>query len=276
MTGSKLVGIVMVKNEDMFLGQVLQNISGFCDEIIITDNRSSDNTPAVIEDYCRSNPHARNCQIDKMSESHDLLQPYVGTNSWVFGVDGDEIYDPIGLSHFRNELKEGKYSETWMILGNVLHCKRLDANARQACGYLAPPCRSMTKLYNFNAIDAWPGSSGERLHGGTISFRKGFSNGKRLELCRRVTWEESLFRCLHMCFLQRSSLELNRCGEVVPRPNPADLMSRSRARVFKDTIKQVLRIPLRCNPEWKIDKFTRGALVSKDVLAFFRSTNPES
>ena len=63
-----------------------------------------------------------------------------------------------------------------MILGNVLNCITFNPAIGQAGGYLAPPCRSMTKLYNFNAIESWAGPCPERLHGGD-GIRVGYEGG---------------------------------------------------------------------------------------------------
>src|SRR5207302_4606979 len=81
-------------------------------------------------------------------------------------------------------------------------------------GHLAPPCRSMTKLYNFKAITDWPGCT-QRLHGGEPQFRKGYDSLQRRNLHCEYGWEESFFRCLHLCFLRRSTIDSN----TLVRPN---------------------------------------------------------
>ena len=39
--------------------------------------------------------------------TNKFIEKYYSTNTWMFGVDGDELYDPIGLKKFRNELLSG-------------------------------------------------------------------------------------------------------------------------------------------------------------------------
>ena len=83
------------------------------------------------------------------SESHALIQSFAGSPTWVFGVDGDEIYEPDRLAHLRQRILSGDFDKYWMLLGNVLHATKLATDRRTASGHFAPPCRSMTKLYNF-------------------------------------------------------------------------------------------------------------------------------
>ncbi|MCI5221393.1 MAG: glycosyltransferase, partial [Candidatus Electrothrix sp. AR4] len=44
-----IIGIVLVKNEDVFIEQILRNIIAFCDEIIVADNLSSDQTASTVQ-----------------------------------------------------------------------------------------------------------------------------------------------------------------------------------------------------------------------------------
>ncbi len=266
---SQIIGIVLVKNEDCFLDHVLGNIAEFCDKIIIADNCSTDGTSEIIQHFCSHHPHADNYVIDEMKESHALIEPFAGLNNWVFAVDGDEVYDPQALALFRDKLLTGEYDNWWVIFGNVLNCIEIDYVRGRASGFLAPPCRSMTKLYNFRMIKAWKGSSGERLHGGEIFFKEGYTDSLRFNLYDEVAWEDADFRCLHTCFMQRSSLQKTWKGKYLPRPNPADIMSHTFFQKITSRIKQMVGIPESGKREWKIEKFTRGELVEKDVSMFF-------
>ena len=108
--------------------------------------------------------------------------------------------------------------------------------------------------------------------GGDVSFRKGYGNSIRLCLHETLSWEEAKFRCLHLCFLQRSSIQKKRRGQFLPRPNPADIMTRSLAQRILSSLRGLFGIPEQGKAEWKIEKFTRGELVEKDVSAFFPSS----
>jgi hypothetical protein len=273
MHDSRIIGIVLVRNEDLFIELALNNILEFCDSIIVADNCSTDSTSTILQRLAAKHRKIDYHLIDEISISHELIKDYAGKKVWIFGVDGDEIYDPAGLTALREEMLAGKYEQSWMIFGNVLNCLELDRKKKVARGYLAPPCRSMTKLYNFNAIDSWETSSGERLHGGAVTFKDGYDGSMRLALHEMVPWEEATFRCLHMCFLQRSSLQKMSQGKFLPRPNPADIMSRTVVQRAAAMVKGWLGIPDRGKEEWKIEKFTRGDLAEKDVSSFFHLEN---
>ncbi len=205
---TKIVGIVFVRNEDRFVEHAVRNAADFCDEVILADRRSTDRTPQILGKIAAENPAKfRFHTLDHPRQSHDLLQPYVGRDVWIFAVDGDEIYDAQRLVQFRSRLLAGEFARHWMILGNVVHCREFDPDKSTATGFATPPSRSMVKLYNFAAIDAWDGDTPERLHGGRIAFRLGYHEQAKLELFKSCSWEDAPLRCLHMCFLPRSSAD---------------------------------------------------------------------
>ena len=260
----KIIGIFLIRNEDIFIERAVRNVLDFCDKIIIADNISTDMTWGIVQELSRSFDKIECHRIGQTGDSHILIQPYVGTPSWVFGVDGDEIYDPEGLTKFREELLSGMYDDWWVIFGNVLNCISLDLEKREAAGYLAPPCRSMTKLYNFKIIASWEGPCLERMLGGTPVFKKGFDASLRLNLHLQISWEHSLYRCLHTCFLQRSSLDPSGGKD---RPNPVELSSRS----FWDRLGLGFLSKF-CGEKkslWKKEKYLRGPLVTLDVASLF-------
>lgn len=262
----RIIGVALVRNEDVFIERALRNALAFCDRIVVTDHRSTDNTWAIVRALAKEVDRLDCVQIRHPAESHELIQGYAGTDTWVFGVDGDEIYDPGGLRRFRETLLQGRYREWWQIMGNVLNCERIDYQRGVAWGYLAPPSRSMTKLYNFGAISAWTGPCPERLHGGAITFRPGYDRSLRYNLHEELTWEVSPFRCLHTCFLRRSSQD--RAGGVRERRNITEKDAEGWwGRVGLGRLRRWLAE----DPEsWKRRKYTRGALVEVDVSGFLR------
>jgi hypothetical protein len=181
----------------------------------------------------------------------------------VFGVDGDELYDPRGLEGFRPRLLTGEFDRHWMVLGNVLHCDRLGEEDGLASGFPSPPSRSITKLHNFAAIDSWDGDTPERLHAGNIVFRPGFSGQAKRELQFEYPWEESPLRCLHACFVLRSSLD----AAGVTREN---IMETFRGG-WKNRIKRVAR-KLAGIPEtsdWKRKRYACGERLTIQAAPFF-------
>lgn len=268
----QIIGIFLVRNEERFFNQVIANTIGFCDRLIIADNRSTDDTPEIARRWAERNPRVSLHTVDHPAQAHALVKEYFNTPTWMFAVDGDEIYDPDGLARFRKDLLAGRHDEGWLLLGNVLNCIEIDTAARVARGYLAPPCRSMTKLYNFGAIRDWTGVETERMLGGTINFKPGWNESCRIKIHEHYSWEDSPYRCLHACFLPRSRQDQRGTNGLVSRWNPVELQTRGLKRAFLRVAKRLIgRAP---SSTWKQDKYMRGALVSKDVTSFFRSEGP--
>lgn len=263
----KIVGILLLRNEDLFLERVVVNIVDFCDEIIVADNRSTDNTASIIVSLRKKFPKIRYYRIDHPSKSHELINVYVNQPVWVFAVDGDEIYDPDGLSIMRGKIMDGEFNDSWVIFGNVLNCIELDLTSGQAKGYLSPPCRSMTKLYNFSLIKDWTGDCPERLHGGEVTFNKGAHALQRLDLHEEISWDHSFFRCLHLCFLRRSSKEKDNGEELVIRKNISDKNSEGMLRKIFALVASLFGFNQKSS--WKNEKYMRGELVQKNASSFF-------
>ena len=263
----KIIGIILVKDEDFFIKYVVHNILEFCDKIIITENYSRDRTFEILRELEKKHEKITLYRISHPKESHEFIEEFAGTNTWVFGVDGDEIYDPSGLSKMRKLLHDGSFSEYWCIYGNVLNCKSIDIAKGIAEGYLAPPSRSMTKLYNFSMVESWTGCP-ERLHSGILRFKTNNDDPPRYRLCDTMAWEQSCFRCLHAVFMQRSSLE--RKHGFSTRLNPSEIRKIHSAYAKKSYVKSFLR---RLHPyigiDWKHKKYRAGSLVQKQVAPFF-------
>lgn len=264
MKDAKIVGIMLIRNEDVFVRDALTNITDFCDRIIVADNYSTDNTWPIVQELANASAKIECLQIRRTGDSHALIKGYAGTNTWLFGVDGDEIYDPVGLNSFRRELLDGQFDSNWTIFGNVLNCTNLDRRNRLATGYLAPPCRSMTKLYNFSAITSWEGEFVERMLGGSPVFKPGYSADLRLNLHEQVPWDNSHYRCLHTCFLRRSSEEK---GGAITRRNPVEI--NREGLLGKLGLGFLQRRDAETPADWKFEKYMRGDKVTLDVSRFF-------
>lgn len=262
LTGPRIVGVVLVHNEDVFVERAVRNAAPFCDHILLMDHGSTDATVPILKRLAKELPSAEFHRLSHPRESHELISGLAGQDTWIFAVDGDEIYDTAGLLRLRERITSGEFARTWMILGNVLNVTTLGADFRSASGHLAPPCRSMTKLYNFAAIDSWGGDAPERLHGGEVVFRPGFDNAARRMLHDEVPWEESDFRCLHMCFLSRSSRE---SGDAATRENIMEKYGNSWQRVIR-FLRRLVGLPV---TNWKDSRYRRGPEVTVSTTAFF-------
>ena len=269
MSSMQIVGAMLVRNEDVFIERVVRNVVDFCDKIIITDHQSTDRTFEICKRLADEFPKIDLRRIQHLVESSQAIAPYYGTNTWIFAVDGDEIFDPIGLREMRGRLLSGGFSQHWNIFANTLNCIRLDMQAKKAWGYLAPPSRAGARLFNFSIIEDWPGAIGERLHGEEIVFRNGFHAGLRYYLHQELEWEHSYFRYVHASFLQRSSLDSR--SRVKTRLNPDELL---RIESTPNWLKKMLitlqiRLGQMFGRDWKNRKYKHGLLVEKDISTFF-------
>jgi len=259
----QIVGVVLVRNDDLFVERGIRNVAAFCDRVHAFDHVSTDGTWDILRSLEREYDHLDAQRTRHAGDSHRALERYAGTATWVFGVDGDELYDPARLSAFRAELLSGTFDHAFKVASNVLNCVEIDPKRQTATGYLSPPSRSITKLYNFAAIDAWVGDGSERLHGGTIAFRPGYGDHSVENISERLSWSETPLRCLHVCFVRRSSLDR---GAIV---RPILMESGMHDRSWRGALKRRLlgrRPP--AESTWKREKYMRGELVTLDAAPF--------
>jgi hypothetical protein len=257
---SALVGLSLVRDEEIFVERVLRNALALCDRVLVADHGSRDRTPQILASLARAEGRVEVHRVTHPAEAHELVEPLAGDDVWVFGVDGDEVYDPERLRMLRGQLLDGRYDDWWSISANAVHCVELDLDRGWARGYPAPPARGSTKLYNFAALEEWTGPMTERLHGGTIRFRPGQDGDRRYErMFYEDGWERSLLRCLHMCFMRRSSRDRAPGG----RPNLIDLAEQ---RGLRNRLRSALRPRRRRRKELG---YVKGDLVTVSTLPFF-------
>ena len=242
----KILGISLVKNEDLYIKRAVENILDFCDEIIILDNYSSDNTWNIISDLSSKHNHLTSLRWENPMDSGKVLNPYIGEDYWVFGVDGDEIYDREGLRVLRGQLLSGVYKNTYCIKGHCLHCNSINFDSATAEGWDCPPSRAITKLYNFSLIDSY--HQNERLHG-SCTLKDGYSPIPfNLTDQTDTDWDSSPLRCLHAAFVPRSSLDSSHDARIPPNGN----------------------LP------FKLEKYRKGPLVSRSLLPFYENIHQSS
>ena len=260
--GTRIVGITLVRDEDLYVEQAVRNALEGCDEVIALEHRSVDRTPEILERLAEEEPRLRVHRIDDPRGSHDFVAGYAGEDVWIAGFDGDQLFDPAGLRSVRARILEGELDGFWSVTGRGLNCVEVDPAAGTARGYHAPPSRGTPKLFNFGAIDAWEGPTRERLHGGTIRFRPGYGGDRRDDELQRLAWEETPLRWLHLCFVRRSSrrpetTRLN-LAEEAARRELRERLRHAAARLFRRPVAQ-----------GKVEAYSRGPLVSVDARPFF-------
>jgi hypothetical protein len=201
----KIVGIMLLRNEEWTVGMALESIIDFCDEIYVYDHQSEDRTWDVVSEISTRHPEIIARRITESRESHVPLEPLAGQPVWVFAADGDEVYDPKELAGLRIRLLNDEFAEYFKITAHCLHCTEWDLASETAQGYLTPPAKAVTKLYNFEAITEWSQVPRQRLHEGVLKFKTGYHDDLRYHFWKEFSWEESPFHCLHLCFFKRSS-----------------------------------------------------------------------
>jgi hypothetical protein len=263
---TQIVGVVLVRNEDLFVEHAIRSVAEFCDRIHALDHVSTDRTWEILRGLSREYDHVDVRRTTHAGDSQRILEPYAGTNTWVFGVDGDELYDSERLQRFRAELVAGAYRDAFKIGYNMLNCVEIDWDARTASGYLSPPSRLARKLFNFAAIESWESDGAERLHGGVVVFRPGYAHGSVDNIGDRMSWDETPLRCLHATFLRRSSVDPEQAEQAL---RPILMESEMQDRSWRGGLKRFLR--RRTPPtvsEWKPQKYMRGDFVTVDASPF--------
>ncbi|NJB37531.1 glycosyltransferase family 2 protein [Croceivirga sp. JEA036] len=86
----KITALLITLNEEKHIKEVLENLS-FCDEIIVVDSFSTDNTTKIIANY----PHVK--LIQRAFKNYTDQKQFAldqATNNWVLFMDADERVTP--------------------------------------------------------------------------------------------------------------------------------------------------------------------------------------
>ena len=95
---------MLVRNEERFVCQAIENVAAFCDRIHAFDHMSDDRTWEILRELARSFAHLEVRRTRRATDSHRPLERYAGTPTWAIGVDGDELFDPAALTVLREAL----------------------------------------------------------------------------------------------------------------------------------------------------------------------------
>lgn len=269
---AQLVAVFLVRDEDVFVERAIRNVAHVCDRMYAFDHLSSDGTAAILRGLAEDFDHLVVRRTSDAGDSHRAIEGYAGSRTWVLGVDGDELYYPFGLAELKERLAQGAYDEAFHLKGHVLNCTELDEEAGRATGYMAPPSRPVTKLFNLAAVGAWTGCL-ERLHDGRPVFRDGYGWESLRYVSEESDWDGDPLRMLHACFLRRSSRDAD--GDVrlgLPetgswRRGPRGFVDRLRRRRHLDPRMGEYR---RRGSSWKQEWYARGPLTSVDARPFLQ------
>ncbi|MFN3615042.1 MAG: hypothetical protein ACK4WC_10850 [Rubrimonas sp.] len=258
-------GLMLVRNEDFLAPWALMNALPACDEFLVLDNGSDDRTREGLEAAARAEARIRIVTVPDAYDTHRFVEPWAREDVWVLNVDGDELYDPAGLAAMRPRLQAGAFDDWWRLSFRTVHAWTLDLDAGRARGFDSPPNRRLPKLFNFGAIEAWDQGRHERLHGKDMVFRP----GHRLDgiMPEDPDWDRGLLRCLHLCFMPRSSA----APEQGDAPNPSELRKAARPlRRLRDMALGLFGVAPAPRPSYKQRHYGQGPLIEVDVSAFSR------
>lgn len=262
---NRIVGVMLIKNEEHFVAWSLMNVCEFCDHILVLDNFSTDRTYQIVDSISNFYKKVELMVVPNANDTQKYLKSYFGTKTWVLCVDGDEVYDPVGLVRLRNKLQSGDFDEYWALSGITCHVTKLDFHKQNAFGYSSPIAKAGTKLFNFNAIENWMSRwrKRERLHGPGKVFRPGYSNDSIYKFSINEKWDTADFRCLHLCFMPRTPPEIESHSNAIlqTRKNPAE--SRLLRRIAR---KLELIKPNRM--DYRQKRYARGDINSFNISDF--------
>jgi len=258
----QVIGVMLVRNEDLHVAWALANILDFCDRVMVLDNYSTDRTWDVVSEMRERHPKIQLRRWWNAKNSQKALRPFYRTNTWFFAVDGDEIYEPAGLAEVRRRIMQGEFDSMYHppLGSHYLNCTAVSTDNKTAAGYAWP---TAARLYNFAVVKGWKNENRERLHGCPI-FMDDHQN--QAFPSASASWDEAALRCLHLCFMPRSS---------GAKCRPFSLVGWKRRR--KERIKpNPSGNPHNARPgpgntvEYKMKKYAVGEIVHKEIGGFIR------
>jgi glycosyltransferase involved in cell wall biosynthesis len=265
-----VIGSMLVRNEDRFVERAIRNVAGVCERIYVQDHMSTDRTWEILQGVARDLDHVELRRSPRTTDSHKPLERYTGTPTWALGVDGDELFDPAALKLLLDALRAGEHADVFRLKGHVLNCEDLDRDRGTASGYMSPPSRPITKLFNLGAVESWSGSY-QRLHSGLPVFRPGYDWDSMRYLSEATEWDDDPLRCLHVCFLRRSSQD----EDGAPRKNVNETGEYDRSLL--GALKRKFKGPYvppdvaalhKAGKVWKRDWYARGERITVDATPF--------
>ena len=261
---ASIVGICLVKNEEYFITWALMNVLEFCDNILIMDNLSDDLTGEIIRCIAEEHHHIDVIQVPDPNNTHKFLEHYFGTDTWMLKVDGDEIYDPKGLAKLRTKLLAGEFDPERSIGSYMVHVVGIDFENGHFSAYQDKSQGGY--LLNCNAVVHWDGQS-ERLHASNVEWHPDYEKNLHV-VSSHQNWDNSEFRCMHMCFWPRSSSDrqFDRKNTYSSRWNPREMKHES--TMFR-RIRRAISPYYTTRPDYKNKIYRNGDIQNFYDLADF-------
>lgn len=220
----RVVAFVLAHNQDLWIEHVIRSVVNSVDELVVLHHASTDRTAEKIEQAIHSHSHARAVVFPDLSEGHSHVSPYAGGDWWAWQIDGDELYDSAGLHRLAQQCRDGHFDDIWRIHGRYIHALEYKTEEVEFRGHLHPPDKKCgANFYNLSHLERWP-CDRKRVafmsHG--MAWKRGRTPGARDTKNQKCDWANSLMRCVHLRFLQQSSIEPDH--EVGNRLSPQQVL----------------------------------------------------
>ncbi len=127
MTATQITAHMIVKNEDQWVWFAIQSILPYVDKFLITDTGSTDHTVAVIKSIKSSKIQLTQTTANTPAEVTAIRSQQLDltTTSWIWIVDGDEVYPDNTakecLAAIKSDRYEGIVVRRFDLLGDVYH-----------------------------------------------------------------------------------------------------------------------------------------------------------
>ncbi|WP_428898293.1 Glycosyltransferase involved in cell wall bisynthesis [Parelusimicrobium proximum] len=110
----KISLIMIVKNEADNIGACLESVKDVCDEIIVIDDMSADDTAKIAESY-GAKIHQKKFESFTEQKGYALS---MATGEWVLNLDADEQLSPALKEEIKEAVKSDKYTGYYLPLTN--------------------------------------------------------------------------------------------------------------------------------------------------------------
>jgi len=124
-SSATISAVLIVKNEAESLSSCLESVK-WCDEIVIVDSGSTDNTLAIAQDY--TDKVYTESDWQGFGKQRQRAQSYA-TSDWIFMIDADERMTPELASSIRGVIREDQQSAvyavprlSWVFGRFIRHC----------------------------------------------------------------------------------------------------------------------------------------------------------
>ena len=218
--GRAIVGIVLVRNEDVFLEQAIRNVAAFCDRIHAVDHVSTDGTWEVLRALdrelrpsrrapraaCRRLAQARrairgHCHVGLRCRRRRALRPRSVSRAFARSCSAARTATSSRLPRTCSTAS----SSTGRRGRRPAISRRPHARSRSS---------TTSPRSSPGAATGPSGCTAGRSCSATVTTRARVDN-----IGERLPWEETPLRCLHACFLRRSTQEPRAHGRA---RRPAD------------------------------------------------------